>query len=323
MKNYIGIDIGGTKCAVSLASCGCDSVEIIAKKKIPTIVGKPYETIDTLNGLLAELLSENSLSTTDISGIGISCGGPLDSKKGIVLSPPNLPGWDNIAVVDYFTERTGIRCGLQNDANACALAEWQFGAGKGSNTMAFLTFGTGLGAGLIIGGRLHSGRTDMAGEIGHVRLTAGGPVGYYKEGSCEGYCSGGGIAQLGRMAVEAELANGNTPKLFEAAGSLENINAKIIADLANDGDMLSIEVYRKSGEMLGRTLAILMDVINPDVIVIGSIFCRSENLLRPAMEETIRREALSYAICPVVGAGLGEKVGDYAAIAAALYTDLN
>jgi len=322
MKYYIGIDIGGTKCAVSLA--GCDPVntdripDILSKQKTATVSGKPYQTLDKLYSMLTSILDAHSLKFKDIEGIGISCGGPLDSRKGIVLSPPNLPGWDEIPVVEYFSSRTGVKTNLQNDANACAYAEWKFGAGRGSENMIFLTFGTGLGAGLVLGGKLYCGHTDMAGEIGHVRLTADGPVGYHKAGSCEGYCSGGGIAQLGQAAVKKELESGHEPNLLKTAGSIENINAKIIGDLADEGDELSIQVYRKSGEMLGYTLSILMDVINPDVIVIGSIFARSEHLLRPAMEEIIHREVLSYAVCPVVPAGLAEKVGDYAAIAAAM-----
>ena len=139
--------------------------------------------------------SARSCSTLgDISAIGISCGGPLNSKKGVILSPPNLPGWDNIEIVNIIKDRLDVPAKLQNDANACALAEWKYGAGRGSNNMIFLTFGTGFGAGLILDGRLYNGVNCMSGEIGHVRLTEYGPVGYGKAGSCEGYCSGGGIA---------------------------------------------------------------------------------------------------------------------------------
>jgi len=319
MSYYIGIDIGGTKCAVSLGSVDSDEVDILAKKRIETIIGKPYETLDALYSLCCEIINEHKLKYADISGIGISCGGPLDSVKGIVLSPPNLPGWDAVNAVEYIEKLTGVKTKLQNDANACALAEWKFGAGKGSENMIFLTFGTGLGSGMILGGRLYCGKTDMAGEIGHVRLTDDGPIGYRKAGSCEGYCSGGGIAQLGQMAVKREIEAGRNPLLLQKAGSLDGINARIIADLADAGDELCIEIYRKSGEMLGKTLSILMDIINPDIIVIGSIFARSQNLLKDAMDEVINREVLEYSICPVVPAGLGEKVGDYAAIAVAAF----
>ena len=97
--------------------------------------------------------------------MGISCGGPLDASSGVILSPPNLPGWDNVKIVQMIEEKFGVPCGLQNDANACALAEWRFGAGKGTKNMIFLTFGTGMGAGLILDGKLYAGTNGMAGEI--------------------------------------------------------------------------------------------------------------------------------------------------------------
>ena len=115
------------------------------------------------------------------------------------MKPPSLPLWNNIEVVKYFEERFKIKTYLQNDANACAVAEWKHGAGMGSQNMIFLTFGTGFGAGLILDGKLYSGTNDNAGEIGHVRLTQNGPLGYNKRGSCEGYCSGSGIKRLSEL----------------------------------------------------------------------------------------------------------------------------
>src|SRR5690606_15592063 len=131
-----------------------------------------------------------------LAAIGISCGGPLDSRRGVILSPPNLPGWDRIPVVEVFQQAFKVPVALQNDANAGALAEWLWGAGRGSHNMIFLTFGTGMGAGLILNGQLYSGTNDLAGEVGHIRLAPDGPVGYGKAGSFEGFCSGGGIKQL-------------------------------------------------------------------------------------------------------------------------------
>lgn len=119
--------------------------------------------------------------------VGISCGGPLNSTAGIIEGPPNLPGWNNVKIADILTSHYGVFASLQNDANACAVAEWKFGAGKGAQNMIFLTFGTGLGAGLILNGRLYSGTNDNAGEIGHIRLEEFGPSGYGKSGSFEGF----------------------------------------------------------------------------------------------------------------------------------------
>ena len=122
----------------------------------------------------------------NLKRIGISCGGPLDSKKGMIYSPPNLPGWDKCLLQRYLQMKFGVETALQNDANACALAEWLMGAGRGTSNMVFLTFGTGMGGGLILNGRLYSGTNDLGGEVGHIRLAKDGPVGFGKAGSFEG-----------------------------------------------------------------------------------------------------------------------------------------
>ena len=207
-KYLVGLDIGGTKCAITLA-CGDKEIpKIIEKVKFPTEQNAPSAVLERFITELDNILDDKKLSYSDVAGIGISCGGPLDSSRGIVLSPPNLPGWDRICVCDFFEKRTGIKCYLQNDANACAVAEWKYGAGRGYDNMVFLTFGTGLGAGMILNGRLHRGANDMAGEIGHVRLRADGPIGYGKRGSAEGFCSGGGIAKLAKSYAYDALSNG-------------------------------------------------------------------------------------------------------------------
>ena len=131
-----------------------------------------------------------------MQAIGVSCGGPLNSRTGVVQSPPNLPGWDDVPIVKILEDAFGIPAFLQNDANACALVEWKYGAGRGCENMVFLTMGTGMGAGVIADGRLLRGARDMAGEVGHLRLEKDGPVGYGKAGSFEGFTSGGGIARL-------------------------------------------------------------------------------------------------------------------------------
>jgi len=329
---YIGLDIGGTKCAVCLGAVENGTLTLIDKDKFATGKGRdPYEVMGELYTHACALLEKHGKTFADIAGIGISCGGPLDAKTGVILSPPNLPGWDHIEIVSYFEEKTGVKTYLQNDANACAVAEWKFGAGRNPETgecvenMVFCTFGTGLGAGLILGGRLYGGTSDMAGEVGHLRIAPADadyklPVGYGKHGSAEGFCSGGGLAQLGCFAVEAALENGESPRLWEEAGcDYGNITAKLIGDLADEGDEMCLEIYRTCGTRLGQTLSILIDLLNPSLIVLGGIFMRSAHLIRPSMEEVIARETLAFAsdVCRVVPAGLGEMIGDYAALSVA------
>lgn len=305
---FTGIDIGGTKCAVIVG----DENGIVEKIRFATT-----DVNDTINNIIAavEKLGANQ-------AIGISCGGPLDSKRGVIMSPPNLPGWDNIEIVKMLEEKFNVPVGIANDANACAMAEWKFGAGRGCDNMVFMTFGTGLGAGLILDGKLYSGTNDMAGEVGHVRLSDFGPVGYGKAGSFEGFCSGAGIAELGRTYAKEQLAMGKTTSYCKSYAELETVNAKTVADAADAGDEIAIKVYDTCAYKLGVGVSILIDILNPERIVIGSIFTRSENLLREKMEEVIKKEALSHAaaVCKVVPAELGESIGDYAALAVAQET---
>ncbi len=308
----IGFDIGGTKCSVSFGEENGKFV-IRDKRVIPTEKGTdPYVMIDRMYALAREM-------TDDISVIGISCGGPLDSSRGVIIAPPNLHGWLDVEIVDYLKSKYGARSALQNDANACALAEWKFGAGKGTQNMIFLTFGTGLGAGLILNGRLYEGTSGCAGEVGHIRLEKYGPVGFGKAGSFEGFCSGAGIAELGKMLARERLQMGETVSYCKSLAELDTISAKTIADSADKGNRDAADVYALCGKKLGEGLSMLIDILNPECIVIGSIFERSEDLIRPEMEKAIKREALSYAgeVCRVVPAKLGNNIGDWAALAVA------
>lgn len=321
MKKFIGIDIGGTKCAATLGESEAKNIKIAAKERFETPVRNPQETIKKLFEATDAILKEKNLSAADIAAFGISCGGPLDSKRGIIQNPPNLPAWDNIKICDAFSERYGVPCGLQNDANACALAEWKFGAGRGFDDIAFLTFGTGLGAGLILDGRLYCGANDNAGEVGHIRLGRFGPVGYGKRGSFEGFCSGAGIAKIAKDKVLEQLQMGKHPTLCPDADKLDSLNAKTVADAADAGDKLALEIYAESGRMLGFGLSVLIDILNPQRIIIGGIFTRSRNLLWRHALEVLEREALPSALsaCEVVPAELGEFIGDYAALSVAKY----
>ena len=309
----IGFDIGGTKCAVSIGHKSNGRLIIDRKEIIQTDLSiSPYEMLDRMC-VFAEKM------TDDFSVIGISCGGPLDSKKGIILSPPNLRGWDNVEIVDYLKRRYNGRVALQNDANACAIAEWKYGAGKGCQNMVFLTFGTGLGAGLILDGRLYTGASDMAGEVGHIRIGEFGPVGYGKKGSFEGFCSGSGIAQIGRTLALEKLQQGLSVSYCPQESDLPLVTAKLIAELAEAGHEDAKEVYRLCAEKLGIGLSILIDILNPDAIVIGSVYLRAESLLRDTVMQIIELEALphAYQVCKILPAGLGEALGDYAALSVA------
>lgn len=279
---YLGLDIGGTKCAIV---SGTEKSEILSRCEVKTADYPNWQA------LIDALLEHCPAGRFD--AIGVSCGGPLDSARGMILSPPNLPGWDEVPIVAYLEKRLGIPAFVQNDANACALAEWRFGAGRGCRNMVFLTCGTGLGAGLILDGRLYSGTNDMAGEIGHVRAEKDGPVGYGKRGSYEGFCSGGGIFQL--------------------TGGVSARDAVLRADA---GDQEMIAALHASAERMGACFALLIDLLNPERIVVGSIFARAERHFRDVMQRVIDEEALelSRSVCRVVPAQLGDAIGDHAAL---------
>lgn len=283
VNTYWGIDIGGTKTAFLV---GDEKGNILSRQEVPT------QAFPTWQHVLEAVLPENGSPLA----IGVSCGGPLDEKRGLILSPPNLPGWDEVPITAWLSQRYSVPAYLENDANACALAEWRFGAGQGCRNMVFLTFGTGFGAGLILDGRLYRGTNGMAGEIGHVRYAPDGPVGYGKAGSFEGFCSGGGIRQL------------------------SGISAKETVEGAARGEQAMIAALDESARALGMACAVLMDLFNPERIVIGSIFARSENWFRSKMEEIISKEALPHTrgVCQVVPAVLGDRVGDIAALSAAM-----
>ncbi len=284
MEKCLGFDIGGTKCAVVL---GDENGNVLRKIR--------FETTDVKETLEALMKAGEALFEDSVVALGVSCGGPLNSKTGMILSPPNLPGWDEIPIVQMLQERFGRPAFLKNDADACAIAEWKWGNAAGYHNAIFLTCSTGMGAGLILNGRPYTGACDMAGEVGHIRLYKTGHIGYGKEGSFEGCCSGGGMAQYGK-------------------GS-----AKDLAVAARNGDEEALAIYRQFGHDLGRGIALLVDILNPEVIVIGSIFERARDLIEPYLHETLRQEALSYSYeaVKILPAGLGDALGDKAALSVA------
>ena len=315
---YLGIDIGGTKCAIV---AGDGNFNIYRKIQFDTRTGERgfIEVLDEFHENINDLFIE--FPKEKLKRIGISCGGPLDSKKGMIYSPPNLPGWDNVPIVEIFKSKYGVPAAIQNDANACALAEWMMGAGKGTNNMIFLTFGTGMGAGLILNGQLYAGTNDLGGEVGHIRLAPDGPVGFGKAGSFEGFCSGGGIAQLAKKIVTEKLQNSQKVGFCPMLEEVDKIDTKMVAIAAVAGDPVANEIIGISSNYLGMGLSILIDILNPECIVIGSIYARNEMLFKPLIQKILEQEAIPSAldVCQIKPAELGDSIGDYAALCVAVY----
>lgn len=300
----IGLDIGGTRFAVVE---GTPDGRILARTQHPTEAAAGFEaTFERICRAARAQLEGARREGRRVLAVSVSIGGPLDSEKGIIYSPPNLPGWDAVPLKALLEGRTGLPTYVQHDGAAGAIAEWRFGAGRGARNLIFLTMGTGLGAGIILNGRVYRGASESAGEVGHVRIAPDGPEVYGKRGSWEGYCAGPAFARLAREMFPARWGEGaTTPEVVR---------------LALEGDADALRVVERVAAFFGQGLAILADVLNPEVIVVGSMGVRlGEVLLGPA-REAMRREALpgTYAACRVVPAGLGEDVGDVAALCAAI-----
>ncbi len=303
--SIIGLDIGGTKTAVVL---GDHAGRIHDRLQFATQTQRGFAvTYDELRDSVDTLRTRAEQAGAQIEAISVSIGGPLDIDRGIVKSPPNLPGWDNIPLKQMLSERFGLPVYIEHDGNAGALAEWYFGAARGARNVIFLTMGTGFGGGLILDGRLYRGTCSAAGEVGHIRLAKTGPHAFGKTGSWEGLCGGAGIAQRAAQ---------RHPQRWREY----QITTRDLAELAVAGDADARDLFAEVGRDLGRGLAILIDILNPEVIVIGSLAVRLGDLVLAPTRAEVLREALPDAVaaCKIMPAALGERLGDVASICAAL-----
>jgi glucokinase len=310
----VGVDIGGTKTAITFAE---DLPHILFREEFPTQPNQgPEHALQKIHELIECGLKR--VGRPSSFRIGVSCGGPLDRARGVIQSPPNLPTWNDVQIKDILEERFHVPCLVENDANAGAVAEHRYGAGQGCQNIIFLTMGTGFGAGLILNGELYRGANELAGEIGHLRLTESGPVGYGKAGSVEGWASGRGMALHAADSIAAAIESGVRTSLSQDH-PLQQLSAQVIGDAAAQGDAVAQQIIRKTGEKLGETLAILVDLLNPERIIIGGLALRLGDLLFDPALSAMRREALSQSekTCIVMPAGLGKHIGDISALCVA------
>lgn len=297
----LGLDIGGTKTAAVL---GTPQGDIRWRKQIPTKTDRGFDPIfSDITALAREALAGSS---ERVEAISVSIGGPLDALNGIVKSPPNLPGWDEIPLKRLLNEQFALPVFIEHDGNAGALAEFYFGAGHGFRNIVFLTMGTGFGAGLILDGRLYRGTNDTAGEIGHIRIAEDGPECYGKAGSLEGFGSGTGMAKLAQAMF---------PALWNESAS--------VADLYKayrSGSSESRQVFEKAGLYLGRAFAMIGDLLNPERIILGGLGMRIGDAFMPIAEVVFQEESLPQvsAVCRIIPAQLGETIGDIASLCAAI-----
>jgi glucokinase len=296
----IGIDVGGTKTAIIRATT---EGEILSTTRFPTGAARGFEPV--YQDMTQAIETAITRSKEQPLALSVAIGGPLDVLRGIIKSPPNLPGWNSIPLKEKLEQRFHLPVYVEHDGNAGALAEFLFGAGRGYRNIVFLTMGTGFGAGLILDGRIYRGTSDVAGEIGHIRIADDGPDCYGKRGSLEGYASGTGIARLAGLMFPEKFHDVDLPALAEAW---------------NAGSKEASAVFERAALYLGRGFALIADLLNPERIILGGIGMRlRKELVGPAMA-VFEREALpeSRGVCEVVPASLGEQIGDYACLVAAL-----
>jgi glucokinase len=310
----IGVDIGGTKSAVVLARADGEILHRRSEPTRPDLRG-PEAVLASLAAMAREVMAAGGVMAQDVRGVGVSCGGPLDTKTGVVHAPPNLPGWEGVPVRQIFEDALGLPVLVENDANATALAEWRFGAGQGARNVVFLTMGTGIGGGLILDGRLYRGANDLAGEIGHQTILMNGPLcGCGKRGCLEALASGPAIARLAR---ESMMYGRHKRVLARAGGKPANITAAHVVEAAKEGDAFARQILEEAGTYMGVGIANILQILNPERVILGTIAVHAGDLVL----EPIRRAVAEYAwersraVCRIVPASLGDRAQDLAAVA--------
>lgn len=295
MGNVIGIDLGGTKTAVGLVDENGDVIsrEIFSTKDPDATVKEMIKSIDSMIAKMGR-----------IRGIGVGSPGPIDSKKGMVVCPPNLPLWRDIPLADILKDRYRVDVFLNNDANVAALGEWLFGAGKGADNFIYITVSTGIGGGAILNGRFYEGENANALEVGHATIDYRGPrCGCGNYGCFEVMASGTALARFAKEAV----AEGKNSVL----AGYENIKAEDVFDAAKKGDALAVKLVDEEALYLGIGLTNVINSFNPGLIAIGGGVSKAWDMYSEMMTQVIKERALptNYEAVRIVRAKLGEDIG--------------
>lgn len=311
MRYALGVDIGGTKVSVTL---GDSRGRILAKEIVPTETGKKAKhCVERIVAVLEQLRASTGRNQK-ISGIGVGIPGPMDPQKGIVEKSPHLSGWHGVPLKSTLQRKLRLPVFITNDANAAAVGEKMFGAGRGVQDFVYLTISTGIGGGIILDGKLFLGSTFGAGEVGHtVIVPEGEKCGCGNRGCLEAYASGTAIAQF----VHREISQGKKSIVQQLAGAHHKITAEVIAAAAKRKDSLGLEAYRRAGNFLGIGLANLINVLNPELLILGGSVMKSSNLFWGPMRRSLKQHAWPtlYQGCRVVKTKLRDKVGDLGALA--------
>ena len=303
-KNRIGIDVGGTNVKIALVD---DKGNILYSNSVPTRAEMGYEyTVTNIKQAIYELMKETKLSTKDIEGIGFGFPGQVDYKAGVVRNAPNIPGWVEVPIAKLIEDEFHIPTRVDNDVRCAALGELNYGAGKGCENLICITVGTGIGSGLIVNGKLVRGADNAAGEIGHIKLNMqGGPLcGCGDRGCLEAYASGPSIVAM----AEEYIRGGKSTKYRELANP--DITPYIVAVAAKEGDPVAKQIFRIMGEYIGMGLVSVVNLLNPEKIIIGGGVADAGDILLDPIRETIAKRAMTIQReVEVVPAQLGNTAG--------------
>lgn len=304
MAQRIGIDVGGTNVKIALVS---DKGKIIYSNSIPTRAEMGYEyTINSMKDAVRDLLKETKMKASDIEGMGFGFPGQIDCKKGIVRLAPNIPGWVNVPIASIMEKEFGIPTRVDNDVRTATLGELNYGAGVGCENLVCITVGTGIGSGLVVNGKLVRGANNAAGEIGHIKLNMqGGPLcGCGDRGCLEAYASGPSIVAM----AEEYIRGGKSTKYRELANP--DITPYIVAVAAKEGDPVAKQIFRIMGEYIGMGLTSVVNLLNPEKIIIGGGVADAGDILLDPIRETIAKRAMTIQReVEVVPAQLGNTAG--------------
>ncbi len=286
MRWTVGVDFGGTTVKVGLVD---DAGKIRNTRVLPTRqYGAPRAFAEGVAAAAASMAAARGVATRRLRGIGVGAPGTVDVARGIVQRCVNVPGWRDVPIARWLTQRLGCRCAVGNDANAFALAEWRLGAGQGANALIGLTLGTGVGGGLVWDGRLINGPTGSAGEVGHMVIDFRGPrCGCGRRGCLEALVGTAAILRLGQALVRR--GEGTLAARVRQAGTLM---PRVIGDAGRAGDAPARRLWDIIGRRLGIGVANLVNILNPDRIVIGGGVANNWSLFAPAMQRSLREEAL-------------------------------
>lgn len=307
----LAIDIGGTKLAAGIVDT---AGSILARGEVPTLAAEgPERVLTRIIRLAEDVLAAPRISGEAIQRIGIGCAGPVDRQAGLILNPPNLPGWVRVPLVERIEKALGRPAVLENDANAAALGEFRYGAGRGASSLVYLTVSTGIGSGIILDGKIWHGVKDGAGEVGHMTLLPDGPIcGCGNRGCLEALASGPSIARRAREALAMER-----PSRLRAAGDFTAVD---VVRLAQEGDALAAEVWDETVRYLGLGVATIVTILAPERVVIGGGVTQAGDFLFDRLRREVRRRVKLVAVesVPILPAALGPDVGILGAAAIAL-----